>query len=154
MLPDSGQRVIAVVRAYEPWQHRPGFLAKIVRKLLHLRHRFWMTISGSDIRVGASLGERLKMPHPNGVVIHQLAVIGDDCILMQQVTIGQLATGGAPILGSGVYVGAGAKILGEVRIGDGAQIGANAVVLSDVPAKATAVGVPARIILPNASVPK
>jgi serine O-acetyltransferase len=67
-------------------------------------------------------------------------------MLMQQVTIGQLAGSSVPILGSFVYVGAGAKLLGGIRIGDRARIGANAVVLCDVPEDRTAVGVPARIV--------
>ena len=67
-------------------------------------------------------------------------------MLMQQVTVGQLADGAAPVIGSGVYIGAGAKVLGGVRVGDGARIGANAVVLRDVPAGCTAVGVPAHVI--------
>jgi len=86
------------------------------------------------------------LPHPNGVVMHRDAVIGVNCMIMQQVTIGQLAEGGAPRLGDGVYVGAGAKVLGEITIGDGASIGANAVVLSDVPPGCTAVGIPARVV--------
>jgi len=85
--------------------------------------------------------------HPNGVVVHSQAVIGVNCLLLQQVTIGILEVGGgSPRLGGHVDVGAGAKILGGVVIGDHAKIGANAVVLTDVPAGATAVGVPARII--------
>jgi serine O-acetyltransferase len=100
-------------------------------------------ITGSDIVLGVRLGQRLSLPHPTGVVIHQDAIVGDDCMIMQQVTIGQLDGPGVPVLGSRVYVGAGAKILGPVRIGDGARIGANAVVLNDVPPNHTAVGIPA-----------
>ncbi len=86
------------------------------------------------------------MPHPTGVVIHHDAVIGNDCILMQQVTIGQLTKPGAPVLGRNVYVGAGAKVLGAITIGDGARIGANAVVLISLPPHCTAIGIPARIV--------
>ena len=89
----------------------------------------------------------LLIPHPNGIVIHPQAIIGPNCLVFQQVTIG---TGGkkpgAPKLGGHVDVGAGAKILGGVVIGDHVKIGANAVVLDDVPAGATAVGIPARIV--------
>lgn len=67
-------------------------------------------------------------------------------MIMQQVTIGQTAASLGPKIGMNVYIGAGAKVLGEVTIGDGAQIGANAVVLIDVPANCTAVGVPARVV--------
>ncbi|WP_236544513.1 serine O-acetyltransferase [Roseovarius atlanticus] len=87
------------------------------------------------------------MLHPNGVVVHPDAVIGPNCILFQQVTLGtNRGDKGAPQLGGHVDVGPGAKILGPVTIGDHAVIGANAVVLHDVPAGATAVGVPARIL--------
>jgi serine O-acetyltransferase len=87
------------------------------------------------------------MPHPNGIVIHVDAVIGPNCLVFQQVTIG--AGGrkpGVPILGGHVDVGAGAKILGGVVIGDHCRIGANAVVLTDIPDGHTAVGIPARLI--------
>lgn len=78
-------------------------------------------------------------------MIHPRAEIGPNCLIFQQVTIGT-AGGGVPVLEGHVDVGAGAKILGAVRIGRHAKIGANAVVLRDVPAGATAIGVPARIV--------
>ena len=87
--------------------------------------------------------------HQHGIVIHGQARIGDDCVIRHQVTLGNRhlgLPGDAPCLGRGVNVGAGAKILGAVAIGDGASIGANAVVLHDVPAGASAVGVPARVL--------
>ena len=81
-----------------------------------------------------------------GVVIHKDAVIGDDCVIAQNVTIGRNPNDQrVPVLGNRVYVGAGAVIVGEITIGDDAAIGANSVVLIDVPARAVAVGVPARI---------
>jgi len=113
-----------------------------------LRHRFWSVVCGSDIPLGCQLGGGLLLPHPNGVVLHPAVVIGPNCLLFQQVTIG-VSHGGVPTLGGHVDVGAGAKIIGPVRIGDHARIGANAVVTSDVPPGATAVGVPARIIFPE-----
>lgn len=85
------------------------------------------------------------LPHPNGIVVHPDAEIGPNCLLFQQVTLGSLP-GGVPRLGGNVVVGAGAKLLGGITIGDHARIGANAVVLQDVPAGATCVGIPARII--------
>jgi serine O-acetyltransferase len=87
------------------------------------------------------------LTHPNGVVIFPEAVVGPNCIIFQQVTIGVGGRKpGAPILGGHVDVGAGAKVLGGVRIGDHAVIGANAVVLDDVPEGATAVGIPAKVL--------
>ncbi len=90
--------------------------------------------------------------HPEGVVIHPQAVLGPNCLILSGVTLG---TGGpipgVPSIGGHVDIGTGAKILGGVHIGDHARIGANAVVITDVPAEATAVGVPARIIMPTRS---
>jgi serine O-acetyltransferase len=102
-------------------------------------------LTASDIDPNTKLGKRLRLPHPTGVVIHGDVVIGDDCMIMQQVTIGQVARGKPPIIGNDVYIGAGAKVLGEIKVGDRARVGANAVVLGDVPAGTTAVGVPARL---------
>lgn len=146
MLPDTGQQAIASARAIAYWDRRPGPVATVARRFARLRHRFWSLLSGTAILPGAQVGARLALPHPNGVVIHQAAVVGDDCMIMQQVTLGQLAGAGAPRIGSRVYIGAGAKVLGSVVVGDDARIGANAVVLSDVPAGATAVGIPARVV--------
>ena len=118
----------------------------MMRKVARLRHLIWSVLTQSDIDPRAELGSRLKLPHPNGVVSHEDAIIGDDCMIMQQVTIGMIGNGEVPVLGNGIYIGAGAKIIGKVKIGDGARIGANAVVTHDVPSGCTAVGVPAKLI--------
>lgn len=123
-----------------------GPLARLDRLRGKLAYRFWTIISGSIISQRARIDPSARFPHLTGVVIHGDAVVEADCMVMQQVTLGQTAEGGAPHLCRGVYVGAGAKILGRVTIGAGARVGANAVVLEDVPAHATAVGIPARII--------
>jgi serine O-acetyltransferase len=139
-------RLIRAIRAHQRWRSP---LAFPLRKWAALRARFWNIVCGSDIPLNASLGGGFMLPHPNGVVIHPDTKIGVNCMIFQQVTLG---TGGpvpgAPTLGGHVDVGAGAKVLGGVTIGDHARIGANAVVLCDVPPGATAVGIPARIILP------
>jgi serine O-acetyltransferase len=88
----------------------------------------------------------LLLPHPNGIVIHPDAGLGPNCLLFQQVTIGA-DDRGVPKIGGHVDIGAGAKVLGPVTIGNHARIGANAVVIDDVPEGATAVGVPARVIV-------
>jgi serine O-acetyltransferase len=116
----------------------------LARKVAVLRHRFWSVVSGADIPINTHhLGGGLLLPHPQGVVIHPDVVLGPNCLLMQQVTLGTGPKPGVPRLGGHVDVGAGAKILGGVVIGDHAVIGANAVVISDVPAHAVAVGIPA-----------
>ena len=117
-----------------------------MRKVARARHTFWSILTQSDIAPEAKLGKNLMLPHPNGIVIHEDAVVGDDCMIMQQVTIGMIGDGEVPIIGNKVYIGAGAKIIGKVHIGDGARIGANAVVTKNVPAGCTAVGVPAKIM--------
>ncbi|MGN6848016.1 MAG: serine O-acetyltransferase [Sphingomicrobium sp.] len=117
-----------------------------MRRVARGRHMFWSIITQADIGLEVRLGSRLMLPHPNGVVIHQDAQIGDNCMIMQQVTIGMIGNGEVPAIGNRVYIGAGAKIIGKLVVGDGARIGANAVVLGDVPSNCTAVGIPARII--------
>ena len=134
------------IKDYQYHRSRSGPWHKLMRRIARLRHMLWSIITQSDISLEATLGEGLKIPHPNGIVIHEDAVIGRDCMIMQQVTVGMIDGGEIPTLGNDVYVGAGAKIIGRLTVGNGARIGANAVVLTDVPAGATAVGVPARVI--------
>lgn len=104
-----------------------------------------------EIHPGARIGRRFFIDHGMGVVIGETAEIGDDCMIYHGVTLGGSSAEPVkrhPTLGNGVMVGAGAKILGPVHIGDGSQVGANAVVVHDVPAEATAVGIPARVRTP------
>lgn len=104
---------------------------------------------GIEIPYSAQIGRRVVFEHQHGIVVHGNTVIGDECIIRQGVTLGirrMDAVNEAPVLGKGVNVGAGAKILGNVQIGNFANIGANAVVLKDVPNGALAVGIPAKII--------
>ena len=94
---------------------------------------------------GAEFGPRFVLVHATGVVVNGSVRGGSDVYLEHQVTIGAERRQ-SPVLGDGVFVGAGAKILGSVRVGDGARIGANAVVVHDVPPHATVVGIPARVV--------
>lgn len=114
------------------------FVARLVSEISRL-------LTGIEIHPGAKLGRRLVIDHGMGLVIGETARVGDDCILFHGVTLGGLKfTQGLrhPQLGNRVLVGAGAKILGAIRIGDGARIGANSVVLSDVDPGKTFVGFP------------
>ncbi|MCO5223443.1 MAG: serine O-acetyltransferase [Thermomicrobiales bacterium] len=106
-------------------------------------------LTGIEIHPGATIGKRVFIDHGMGVVIGETAIVGDDCTLYQGVTLG--GTGKArgkrhPTLEPRVTAGVGAKILGDVIIGEGARIGGGAVVLQDVPAHTTAVGIPARAV--------
>lgn len=106
-------------------------------------------LTGIEIHPGAQIGRGLFIDHGSGVVIGETTVIGDNCTLYQGVTLGGTGkeTGKRhPTLGNDVLVGAGAKLLGNFTVGDGAKIAAGAVVLSAVPAEATAVGIPARVV--------
>lgn len=118
------------------------FIAKIISQI----SRFF---TGIEIHPAAFIGKGLLIDHGSGVVIGETAIIGDDCTLFHGVTLGGRGNAKGkrhPTLYNGVFVGAGAKILGNIEIGNNAKIGANAVVLTDVPDGATAVGVPARIV--------
>ncbi|MCC7145567.1 MAG: hypothetical protein IT443_03905 [Phycisphaeraceae bacterium] len=145
---DPARRLLGTLRGFQAGKQRGGFVGAMVRKWNVVCHRFWSMVTGAEVPLTCRIGGGLLMPHPNGVVIHPRAEIGPNCLIFQQVTIG---TGGkipgVPKIGGHVDIGAGAKVLGGVKIGDHAKIGANAVVLDDVPEGATAVGVPARMLL-------
>jgi len=124
------------------WQHGLKWLARV---LSHLAR--WVT--GIEIHPGAEIGRRFFIDHGMGVVIGETTTIGDDCTLYHGVTLGGTSWSAGkrhPTLGNDVVVGAGAKILGPILIGDDSRVGSNAVVLKAVPAGATVVGIPGRII--------
>lgn len=126
-----------------PWL-RKGF--SLVYKILFA---FVQAASGTELPCETKVGRRLRIDHSYGIVISGDVCLGDDVVLRNGVTIGLRRTGvrGSPVIGNRVDIGAGAKVLGTIRIGDDVSIGANAVVLTDVPDNAIAVGVPARISL-------
>ena len=111
---------------------------------------FWPKIY---IRPGAKIGRRVFLDHGLGIVIGETTEIGDDCTIYQGVTLGgtSLYKGVKrhPTLGKDVVISAGAKVLGGFTVGDGARVGSNAVVLKEIPAGATAVGIPARVLHPD-----
>jgi serine O-acetyltransferase len=147
---DPSRQLLRHLRGYQEARSTASVLRSLRTDWHVLWYRVWSVISGAEIDLNTRIGGGLLLPHPNGIVIHPEAVIGPNCLIFQQVTLG---TGGripgCPKLGGHVDVGAGAKILGGVTVGDHAKIGANAVVLDDVPAGTTAVGAPARIVVPE-----
>jgi serine O-acetyltransferase len=142
----------------------PGFHALTFHRL---SHRLWgmgfkwlarwfshlsRWLTGIEIHPGAQIGRRVFIDHGMGIVIGETAIVGDDCTLYQGVTLGGTSWQKGkrhPTLEAGVVVGAGAKILGPITVGNAAKVGSNAVVVKDVPAHATAVGIPARVIDEN-----
>jgi serine O-acetyltransferase len=144
-----GFRTLAVYR-FGVWRMtiRSRPLRAVCSLIYRFAFRYCRNIYGIELPYTATVGRHVTIEHQGGIVIHGSTVIGAHCIIRQNCTLGIRnldSVNSAPNLGIGVNVGAGAAILGHVRIGDGASIGANAVVLCDVPARALAVGVPATI---------
>ncbi len=106
------------------------------------------SVTGTELPCEVVIGRRLRIEHSFDIVVSGDAVLGDDVVLRNGVTIGLRHEGkrGAPVIGNRVDIGAGAKLLGAIRIGDDVSIGANAVVICDVPSHSIAVGVPARVM--------
>lgn len=139
----------------------PGLHALIMYRLAHRFHKWKIPfiprfishltriVTGIEIHPEAKIGRRLFIDHGEGLVIGATTIIGDDCLLYQQVTLGGTGKDKGkrhPTLGNNVVVGAGAKILGNINIGDKVRVGAGSVVIHDVPEHSTVVGIPARIV--------
>lgn len=132
-------------KAHWLWIHNHRFCARWLSQRARRK-------TGIEIHPGAQIGRGLFIDHGMGVVIGETAIIGDDCQLYHGVTLGGVGSQEVKrhsTLEDGVYVGSGAKCLGNITLGQNCRVGANAVVLKDVPKYATAVGVPARIIRKN-----
>jgi serine O-acetyltransferase len=129
--------------AHACWTHGFKWLGRFISHIAR-------ALTGIEIHPGAKIGNRVFFDHAMGVVVGETAEIGDGCTIYQGVTLGgtSLYKGAKrhPTLGKNVVVSAGAKVLGGFEVGDGAKIGSNAVVIKPVPAGATAVGIPARIL--------
>ncbi len=124
------------------YKHKMYTIARMISQW----SRFW---TGIEIHPGATIGKSLFIDHGMGVVIGETAVIGDNCLIYQGVTLGGTGKDKGkrhPTLGNNVLVGAGAKVLGPFTVGNNVKIAANAVVLNPLPDNCTAVGIPARIV--------
>jgi serine O-acetyltransferase len=139
----------------------PGFHAVLLHRIAHrIYGGGWFTLArvvsqwsrsltGVEIHPGARIGRRFFIDHGMAVVIGETTEIGDDVLLYQGVTLGGTGKGAGkrhPTIGDGVVIGAGAKILGNIRIGDHAKVGAGSVVVRPVPDHSTVVGVPGRVV--------
>jgi serine O-acetyltransferase len=145
-----GFRALAVHR-FGNW--RMTVQPKVLRAPLSVFYRslfrFVRNHYGIELPFTVRVGRRVSIDHQSGIVIHGYTVMGDDCRIRQNTTMGVRSLddpNAAPVLEAGVDVGAGAVIVGRITIGAGASVGANAVVLQDVPAGALAIGIPAKIV--------
>ena len=125
------------------------FYNKGLRFLPRFISAFGQFLTVIDIHPAATIGHRVFIDHGVGVVIGETAIIGNDVIIYQQVTLGGVSTSKGkrhPTLENNVVIGAGAKILGNITIGERSKVGANSVVVKNVPPESTAIGIPARVI--------
>jgi serine O-acetyltransferase len=151
----------ALHSTFELFFNYPGLWALLFHRLAHSLYtmglrfipRFISAIglflTVIDIHPAATIGRRVFIDHGVGVVIGETAIIGDDVIIYQQVTLGGVSTSKGkrhPTIENGAVLGAGAKILGNITIGRNSKVGANSVVVKNVPADSTAVGIPARVL--------
>jgi serine O-acetyltransferase len=155
-LPTTLQVIFAYPGVHAIWGHRISHWlwsrgAKLAARAFAELTRI---LTGVEIHPGATLGTGLFIDHATGVVIGETAEVGDDVIIFHGVTLGGTSLDPGkrhPTVGDRVIIGAGAKILGPIKIGDDSRIGANAVVVKEVPAGASVVGVPGQVISRNAS---
>lgn len=156
------QKDPAINKSIELFFNYPGLIALVHYRIAHRIHkagfkviaRILMGLTGFitnvDIHPAAHIGRRVFIDHATGVVIGETAEVGNDVMIYQGVTLGGTSLNKVkrhPTIEDGVVIGAGAKILGNIRVGANAKIGANSVVIKDVPPECTAVGIPARVIV-------
>lgn len=149
VLLDQGLWAVAVYR-FGRWVRgvKIPVISHLLKILAFILFKMCECVTGISLPASAQVGKGFYIGHFGGIFIHTNVQIGENCSVGPGVLLGTRGLGnkGVPVLGDGVYVGAGAKILGGVKIGNNARIGANTVVLCDVPDGATAVGIPARIL--------
>ena len=121
------------------YTHKMKFIAKIIYHLIQL-------LFGCTIPYSCIIGKNVNIAHYHGIVFHHLTSIGDNTIIYQNVSLGGRNGKRGPTIGNNCVIGAGACVLGDIRIGNNVKIGANAVVLTDIPDNCTVVGVPGKII--------
>lgn len=137
---------VAVYRFGRWTRLAPGAIRPMSHFMYFLAYSVVRLATGIDIPRGAQFGPGLLIHHFGGIIVHPQSVVGARCVLRHGVTIGARDSSGPPRIGDDVVIGAYAQLLGSITVGDGARIGAMAVVLKDVPAGATVVGNPGRIV--------
>ena len=140
---------VMLVYRFGRWRYgvRPAILRKLFSGVYKLMFKFIQIITGIELPCEAEVGRNFVIDHFGGIIVSGYAKFGDNCRIRNGVTIGlrRVEEKSAPVIGNNVDIGAGAKLLGPIKIGDNVIIGANAVVLCDVPDDSIAVGVPATI---------
>ena len=123
-------------------------ISHLLKLIAYLLFKSIEVSTGISLPASAEIGRGFYVGHFGGIILHSSAKLGENCSIGPGVVIGTRGQGsaGAPVLGNNVYIGVGAKVLGDIAIGHNVRIGANAVVLTDVPDNATVVGIPAKII--------
>jgi len=119
---------------------------KILYLLVFILHKHYEYLTGIMLPIGMDVGRGLKFAHFSGIIINPDTIIGNNCTIFQCVTIGDMRGKGGGIIGDNVVIFAGAKLIGNIKIGNNVVIGANAVVVKDIPDNAVVVGVPSHII--------
>ncbi len=138
-----------VVYRFGRWRYtiRPAWVRKIFSMLYRISFKWVQIVTGIELPCEAQVGRNFVIDHFGGIVVSGYARFGDDCRIRNGVVVGlrHVSEATAPVIGNDVDIGAGAKVLGGIRIGDRVRIGANAVVLKDIPDDHVAVGVPATV---------
>lgn len=129
-------------------KEKKGALFKLLYYVVFIIYKHYQYLTGIQMRLGTKVGKGLRFAHFSCIIINDKAIIGNNCMIHQGVTIGLVAGphGGSPHIGNNVILAAGAKVIGNVRVGNNVMIGAGAVVVKDVPDNAVVAGVPARIL--------
>lgn len=140
---------VMIVYRFGRWRYKCKFVLfrKILSLVYKILYKIIQIITGVELPCEVELGENFKIDHFGGIVISGFAKFGDNCRIRNGVVVGlkNIDEVCAPVIGNNVDIGAGAKILGQIKIGNNVNIGANAVVLKDIPDNSIAVGVPAKI---------
>ena len=138
-----------IVYRFGQWRYgvRPALLRKLCSLLYKVLFKFMQIITGIELPCEAIVGRNFVIDHFGGIIVSGYARFGDNCRIRNGVVVGlrRVEEPYAPVIGNNVDIGAGAKLLGRIKIGDNSIIGANAVVLDDVPENSIAIGVPATI---------